>query len=214
MTRGTRSWRGPRDQRGWDTALRARGRAVHGPCEVRRWRGWRRHVAWGHAGPRGRLWGAPRGEGGWWVKGPRVSGPWLEYWGGNAKALARSTFYTWLSPLFLPRGTMFPRVSSVQDTWRHRGGQRWSSGVDRVDPSPRDHWLRTCAKSGISDEIDGRHVASRWGINLHQTIAIHRDFSTSEGDTWTHLNTQWRSDGGNESWIMIMAHDRGSIVAW
>ena len=26
-------------------------------------------------------------QGGWRVKGPRVSGPWLEYWGGNPIAL-------------------------------------------------------------------------------------------------------------------------------
>ena len=28
-------------------------------------------------------------EWGWHVKGPRVSGPWLEYWGGNTIALNR-----------------------------------------------------------------------------------------------------------------------------
>ena len=50
-------------------------------------------------------------RGGWRVKGPWVSGPWLEYWGCNAKALPRSTFYTRFSPLFLPCGTMFPRKS-------------------------------------------------------------------------------------------------------
>ena len=45
-----------------------------------------------HAGPRVRPCGAPpgkRGGGGRHVEGPRVSGPWLEYWGGNAIALNR-----------------------------------------------------------------------------------------------------------------------------
>ena len=56
------------------------------------------------------------------MKGPRVSGPWLEYWGGNAIELNHPTLYTNGSLFFLPCGTMFPRASSVQDTWRHRGG--------------------------------------------------------------------------------------------
>ena len=38
---------------------------------------------------------APRGSvRGWQVMGPRVSGPKLEYWGGNANAQERPTFYT------------------------------------------------------------------------------------------------------------------------
>ena len=45
------------------------------------------------------------------MKGPRDSGPWLEYWGGNANALPRSTLYSRFSPLILPCGTMFPRKS-------------------------------------------------------------------------------------------------------
>ena len=51
--------------------------------------------------------------GGWQVKSPRVSGPCLEYWGGNANALPRSTLYTCYSPLILLCGTMFPRKSSL-----------------------------------------------------------------------------------------------------
>ena len=94
------------------------------------------------------------------------------------------------------------------------GGQRRSQGIDRVDPSPRDHWLSTCAKSDLSDAIDGRHVASRGGVNLHRTVAIHRNFGISEGDTWTHLNRRGRSDSGDASRLMIVAHDRSSIVAW
>ena len=43
------------------------------------------------------------------MKGPRVSGPWLEYWGGNANALYRPSLYMHYSSPFLPCGTMFPR---------------------------------------------------------------------------------------------------------
>ena len=56
--------------------------------------------------------GAPRGEWrGWQVKGPLDSEPRLEYWGGNANALLRSTLYSLFSPLILPCGTIFPRKS-------------------------------------------------------------------------------------------------------
>ena len=119
-------WRGTRDQltwhaglaRGCDTTLRPRRRAARGPREaqVARTRGRR---------PRGStrtpVWGATW-QGGWCVKGPQVNGPWWGYWGGNAKALPRPTFYTHKFRLFLPCGTMFPHVSSVHETWHHRGG--------------------------------------------------------------------------------------------
>ena len=42
------------------------------------------------------------------MKGPRISGPWLEYWGGNTNALFCPRLYTCQSSLFLPCGTMFP----------------------------------------------------------------------------------------------------------
>ena len=61
----------------------------------------------GHASPRGRPGGA-MWQGGWQVKGPWVSGPWLEVWGGNANAFSRPTFYTYLLLNFLPCGTMSP----------------------------------------------------------------------------------------------------------
>ena len=52
-------------------------------------------MAGGHAyGPRGRPCGAPRGgRGGWHVEGPRVSGPWLDFWGGNAICVNRPLIY-------------------------------------------------------------------------------------------------------------------------
>ena len=42
------------------------------------------------------------------MKGPGVSGPWLDSWGGNANALRRPSLYMRGSPIFLPCGTMFP----------------------------------------------------------------------------------------------------------
>ena len=42
------------------------------------------------------------------MKGPRVSGFWLGDWGGNANALPRLTFYTYLLSNFLLCGAMFP----------------------------------------------------------------------------------------------------------
>ena len=45
------------------------------------------------------------------MKGPLDSGPWLEYWGGNANALPCSTLHSRFSPLILPCGTIFPRKS-------------------------------------------------------------------------------------------------------
>ena len=41
------------------------------------------------------------------MKGPWVSGPWLNSWGGNAKALFRPRLYTRVFRTFSPCGTMF-----------------------------------------------------------------------------------------------------------
>ena len=46
------------------------------------------------------------------MKGPRVSGPWLEFWGGNANALPRPSFYTHNFSVFIPCRTVFPRNHS------------------------------------------------------------------------------------------------------
>ena len=58
-------------------------------------------------------------QGGWRVKGPLVSGPWLEYWGGNAIALNRPPIYAQVSLPFLPCGTMFLWIFLLQATWMH-----------------------------------------------------------------------------------------------
>ena len=79
--------------RGYDVALRQRGRAAGGPREA--------HVAH-RARTRGRrprlsmqtpVWGATW-QGGRLMEGPRLSGPWLGDWGGNANALPRPIIYT------------------------------------------------------------------------------------------------------------------------
>ena len=46
----------------------------------------------------------------------------------------------------------------------------WS--IDRVDSSPRDLHQDTCVKKVLSDAIDGRHVASRGGVDLHRMALI------------------------------------------
>ena len=46
--------------------------------------------------------------GGRQMEGPRVSGPWLGNWAGNANALPHPTFYMRNSSFLLPCGTMFP----------------------------------------------------------------------------------------------------------
>ena len=57
----------------------------------------------GHLSPRGRSGGATW-QGGWKMKGPRVSGPWLDSWGGNANALRCPSLYRRDFPFFLPCG--------------------------------------------------------------------------------------------------------------
>ena len=67
------------------------------------------------------------------MKGPRVSGPWLEYWGGNTNELFRPRLYTHLFPPFSPCGTMFPLILNVQVMWQCVARQMQSRGVNRVD---------------------------------------------------------------------------------
>ena len=44
---------------------------------------------------------------------------------------------------------------TLQETWRHGWRQIYVETIDRVDPSPR-----TCAISGLSEFLEGRHVAA------------------------------------------------------
>ena len=111
------TWRVQADMaRGCDAALRPCGRAVRGPREAL--------VAWIRGRrPRRSTWTPVRGatwqSGGWQVKGPRVSGPWLGDWGGNANVLPRPIFYTYLLPIFSPCGTKVPAEFNL---CRTRGG--------------------------------------------------------------------------------------------
>ena len=107
----------------------------------------------GHASPRGCPGGATW-QGGWQVKGPRVSGPWLEYWGGNANALLHSTFYTRLFLYFPPCETMSRLIFQMQAMWRHSRRRMRSQSIDHMDPSPRDLHQDTCVKKVLSDAID------------------------------------------------------------
>ena len=80
---------------------------------------------------------------------------------------------------------MFPHVSSVQDTWRHRGGSAtivglWSHGSESTR-SLIEHgrkWI-------VSEALDGRHVASRGEASLHWMALIEswsiRGMSSSQG---------------------------------
>ena len=114
-------------------------------------------------------------RGGWRVIGPWVSGPWLECWSGNAKALPHSTFYT-RNSLFLFRvGLCSHGISLLQVMWRHPKRQIRSRGVDHVDPSPRDRNQNTCVKEGLSEldeRLTLRHVVSRGAPDLHQIKCI------------------------------------------
>ena len=120
------------------------------------------------------------------MKGPQVSGPWLEYWGGNAIALNRPTLYTHGFPFFLTYGTMFPHVFYVQDTWRHRG--RWIHGhqsrrVDTMDlESTRSSITTRALKMLLSEVIEGSPCTT-W---CHQIDAMHRNFGASLVDAWKH----------------------------
>ena len=59
------------------------------------------------------------------------------------------------------------------DAWR--ASDLIADGYDRVDLSPRDHQSRTCVICILSDTLDGRHVAKRGSMNLHQTVVTFRD---------------------------------------
>ena len=55
------------------------------------------------------------------MEGPRVSGPWLVFRGGNAIGVYRRLIYRGQFLFFLPCGTMSHTVLTLQDAWRHDG---------------------------------------------------------------------------------------------
>ena len=106
----------------------------------------------GHASPHGRPGGATWRCEGWQVKGPRVSGLWLEVWGGNANVLCRPSFYTHMFSLFLSCGTMFPQNSLFAGHVAERGAlDMIASNVARRCGGLGVHWITisTRALKGI-----------------------------------------------------------------
>ena len=85
------------------------------------------------------------------MKGPLVSGPWLEVWGGNANALPRPSFYTSDFWLFSSCGTMFPWIFLLQVMSKNHKRRLRSLSVDRVDPSPHDLHPSTCVNAHLSN---------------------------------------------------------------
>ena len=83
--------------------------------------------------PRGRPGGATWQSGGWHLEGPRVSGPSLGVWGGNANALRRPLLYTHLFHFFSPCGTMFLRNFSFAGDV----AAQWASDMIAMRPSHR-----------------------------------------------------------------------------
>ena len=83
---------------------------------------------------------------------------------------------------------------------RRRGGIA-DVKCDRVDPSPRDLDQDMCVKKFISDAIDGQHMASRGGVNLHRMALIESQSTSSK-----------RIPGfiGWSQFIKILAHQRGT----
>ena len=132
---------------GCDAAVRPRGRAAHGPCEaqVARTHG-RRPCGSTRTPMRGAMWQS----GDWHLEGPRVSEPCLGDLGGNANALPRPIFYTYLLSIFPPCGTKvlveFNRSKTRGNIESIGCNRNTCRGVDRVDPSPHNHNRSTCVK--------------------------------------------------------------------
>ena len=130
------------------------------------------------------------------MKGPRVSGPGLEYWGGNPNALYRPSLYTSHSSPFLPCETMFPPNFVFAE---HVAA---SQALDtRVSNESRQHGglevhaitIRSCAlKHVLSDAFDNS-LGDTW---MHQKLPIFIGrmkqpegmgrVVRSWGNTWTH----------------------------
>ena len=74
------------------------------------------------------------------MKGPWVSGSWLEYWDGNAIALNRPVIYTQASLLFLRVG-----LCSHGFFFCRRCGRMVGVGFDRDDRDALIAWTRVHA---------------------------------------------------------------------
>ena len=88
-------------------------------------------------------------EGGLHVKGPRVSGPWLECWDGNAKTIPRSTFYTRNSLFFYSPWDYVP----VKSLFCRRRGVITSVGYDREASIAWTHVHAIAIKARASKKV-------------------------------------------------------------
>ena len=83
------------------------------------------------------------------MEGPRVSGPWLVFRGGNTIGVYRPLIYRGAFCFFLPCWTMSHTSLTLQVTWTR--GELLTDGYNHVDPSPRDHRSNTCVMLTLSD---------------------------------------------------------------
>ena len=80
------------------------------------------------------------------MEGPRVSGPWLVFRGGNAIGVYRPLIYRGAFLFFLPCVTMSHTILTLQVTWRRDERRIELEAFDRVDPSPRDRQIKHVQK--------------------------------------------------------------------
>ena len=120
------------------------------------------------------------------MEGPRVSGPWLVFRGGNAIGGYRPLIYRGAFPFFLSVWDYVPHESYLAgDVDARRASDLLTDGDDRVDPSPRDHRSNTCVMLTLSDGdqsvnqsprgvLRSARFSSRFdrGIKLHRTDVI------------------------------------------
>ena len=155
--------------------------------------------------PRGRPWGAPRGERGWWVEGPRVSGPWLVFRGGNAIGVYRPLIYRGAAFFFFRVGLCPTRHLSLQVTWRLIGRsmqpeRRRSRGPEstRSSTDARAQYILSDQSTVAAWKYQVRAIVIATGIVIweHRTAYLtprggsrapdlHRDNRRSDGWCWT-----------------------------
>ena len=96
------------------------------------------------------------------MEGPRVSGPWLVFRGGNAIGVYRPLIYRGACIFFSSVWDYVPtRFNSAGDVDTRRASDVLTDGYDRVDPSPRDHQSNTCAITHLSDVDQKAHRSPR-----------------------------------------------------
>ena len=167
---------------------------------------------------------------GWQVKGPRVSGPWLGVWGGNANALPRPKSYTRVVLFFYSVWDYVPTETYICRT-------RGSIGAVGSKRKVSIAWTRVHAifittralKLGLSEmdrRLIWRHVDTQGEPDPHQTVAIGRHFGNHETPHGRFRSVRSPLDGRRQqmtwSYLKQMAkngrqrlklnHDRGPIA--